>query len=606
MAIGVHHACGVRTSGGVACWGSDSGDGLTLPPGELFVDVDVHYVFSCGVLVSGEVTCWGSEEPQRCPGFDGATCQGWGNDPIPAGPFTLISIPPGISPYRTAVCAVRDDGRIVCWNDGTPRHRPPTGEFVAIDAGAVSCGVRDGGTAVCWGPAEWLDSVPPGEFTAVSGSPSHACGLRPGGAAECWGTNTRGAATPPPGRFTAIDVEGTLSCGLRPNGDKECWGAATEYQPAPFNTTAADFDDTYWRDSYPGGTFTTISASGDYYGCGLRPDNTVECWSPRWPPGTGVADPATPLGGSTTVAEPQTRGVREELQWVQGDLPGGPYTTLSSGWFDTCAIRTDSTVDCWGETTGSPDGQFTTIDVHWFIACGIRPSGETHCWALDTGEPGEMLDLPVLAETGQVVALDSGLGALCGLLDDGSITCWNFGAELVAIPGPFEQFSIGAGDVWELWAHDPSEENTHTCAIHDDGSIECWGTNGSGQTELPPPWLDAPPYSDIAAGFAHTCALGATGEAVCWGDDRHGQTRAPTGTFTALSAGQWHTCGLRPDGEITCWGNGPSRHDGPPYDAPPHGAPAEPPPGPFTAIAAGQWHTCALRTDGTATCWLSY
>ena len=132
---------------------------------------------------------------------------------------------------------------------------------------------------------------------------------------------------------------------------------------------------------------------------------------------------------------------------------------------------------------------------------------------------------------GKSSRLDSGLGPLCGLLDDGSITCWNFDAELVAIPGPFEQFSIGAGTVSELGGHGRSEENTHTCAIHDDGSIECWGTNGSGQTELPPPWLDAPPYSDIAAGFAHTCALGATGEAVCWGDDRHGQTRAPTGNL---------------------------------------------------------------------------
>ena len=527
------------------------------------------------------------------------------------------------------------------------------------------CAVRDDGSAACWGPVDWLDSVPGGAFAAVSGSWTHGCGLRPGGEAECWGSNEWGEARPPAGRFTAIDVGSGLSCGLRPDGEIDCWGRNTAGEAAPpegpfvgvdagwghacglrpdetaecwsetrrvsASDAAAvfavpDFSDPSWRDSFPGGALDFVDSFG-YQACGIRPSGAVECWNPLWPPGAGVAGPAT----VPPTPEPR-RGVpgdlsSRDLSWVQGDIAGGPYEALDSGWYHTCGLGRDGAVECWGDVTRSVAGTFSSIDVDRHAACGIGADGTRRCWSLGAHTTGEPHLIAPIAPGEDVLATQRGYRIHCVLLAGGAIACRDILDDTTQRrPGPFAQFSIGWGLEFDpdtdtspmspelpnadVPGHDvdlnrQADASTHVCAIRRDGSLDCWGSAGSGQTALPAPWRDDPPYRDIAAGFAHTCALGASGEAICWGDNRYNQTQSPPGPFAALSAGQWHTCGLRTDGEIDCWGNGPATETER-YDEPPHDTPAAPPPGPFTAIAAGHWHTCALRTDGTATCWLSY
>ena len=688
-----NYGCGVRESGEVACWGSrsrwckvddtaavvcsflfggndgENGDGgRDSPLDGVVVDVAVNESFLCGIRDDGEVACRGVEKDQRChPHGAYGTCSGWGNDPIPPGPFVSIDVPPG-DPYgtrasRAPICGLRPDGRVDCWNDGSQRLRPPAGKFVAVDVGGAMCAVGVEGAAACWGRVDWSDSVPGGAFTAVSGSHAHGCGLRPGGEAECWGSNGWGEATARPGRFAAIDVGPSLSCGLRLEGEVACWGRNTsgEAEPpeGPFvaidvgwmsacglradgtaecwgdvravdGTEAAgvfaapDFSDPEWGDSFPGGTFETIRAAGRI-ACGIRPDGTIECWSPDWPPGAGAPVPAAEgrLGREPRVGMPAA------LVWVQGAVSGGPFAALSSGIVDTCGLRPDATVACWSDgmreqvgTFSSPTGTFDSIDVGWRWACGSGTDGRRRCWAPSAMGPTEPVDMTPIAPDEEVLETQRGSRVHCSLLAGGDIACWDFSVGTTERrAGPFARFSVGWGIVTDpnapremdplfapgndWYTGEPSEENTHVCAIRRDGSLECWGSNRSGQTRLPAPWLDDPPYSDIAAGFAHTCAIGAGGEIVCWGDNRYDQTQSPPGEFTALSAGFWHTCGLRPDGEITCWGNGAADFDLA-YDAPPLDRPTEPPPGPFTAIAAGFWHTCALRPDGSVTCWLSY
>ena len=637
--------CGVLESGKLECW-DRGGDRRWSPLAGTFVDVVVNQWFACGVRTDGEVACWGQRESENCYGGTGETCGGWGNDPLPAGPFTSISVGPWPPAFKDTICGVRADGRLRCWNDGSPRRRPPTGEFAAIDVDGAMCGLRTGGQAVCWGAGVgWQADIPPGGFTAVSGSGSHACGLRPGGEAECWGDNTWGAAAPPPGEFTAVDTGWRLSCGLRPGGDVECWGdnssGATDPPEGPFVAVEAryehacglrddgtavcwgrgwdpesgdpgrvfatpDFGAPSWQGTYPVGAFDTVSASG-LVACGIRPAGTVECWSPYWPPGLGVPDLDEPLGGSAfPVAGPPRRGVPEKLEWVRGELPGGPYVALDSSWYHTCGVRADGTVECHGHNARSPDGEFTAIDLGPWDGCGFRRGGELTCWDLAREELDREPQF-ALSPTESVVLTDSALGGSCALLNTGDIVCT---ADLpVRLPdritGPYEQITVGGGWVAEPWAHGPSEETAHVCALGGAGRIGCWGENRSGQTALPPPWLDDPPYRAVAAGFAHSCAIGASGAVVCWGDGRHGQNRSPEGTFTALGAGQWHTCGLRGDGEVVCWGDGPAEVDQV-FDDPPPGRPSEPPAGPFSSLAVGEWHSCALRPDGTAACWLSY
>ena len=651
---GAPYTCGVLESGEIECWDPPFGrlwirgqDGGWGPPPGRFLDVAVNRFFACGVRLDGEVACWGLRESQNCD--FGSSCGGWGEDPhgaVPAGPFTSISVGPGKWDYQQTVCGLRRDGRVQCWNDGTPYVRPPAGAFAAINVDGAMCGLRPGGAVECWGvDGGWRADIPPGAFTAVSAS-NHGCGLRVGGEVECWGDNTWGAASPPPGEFAAVDVSSRLSCGLRPGGEVVCWGdsrsGATEppagrfvavearYEYAcglrPDGTAecwgrgwdpesgdpgsvfaAPDFGAPAWRGTYPGGIFSAVSASSRS-ACGIRPGGAVECWSPYWPPGAGVPDPGAPalvVDRSQGGVEPV--GVPEELAWVQGDLPGGPYVALDSGGYHTCGVHPDRTVTCHGADARSPDGEFTTIHVVNSRVCEIRPGGEVACWGVASGNAVPALDFS-LAPTENVITLASPRDRFCALVDSGEFVCLNYHYDPPRVerrPGPYSQVTVGGGLLVYYGASGVSKTSSHACAIDPRGRLECWGDNDSGQTALPPRWLDDPPYRAVAAGFAHSCAIGASGAVVCWGDDRHDQTQSPPGEFTALGAGQWHTCGLRSDGEIVCWGDGPAALDQE-YDDPPPERPSEPPPGPYTSLAVGQWHSCGLRPDGTATCWLNY
>ena len=648
--VGATYACALEVSGEVVCWGPDPVVGSAWveeaarwsPAAGVFVDVALNDDFACAVRAGGEVQCWGPQGRHDCS--DGRfACFGWDGTPIPPGPFGSISVAKARSGWYTdppQVCGIRPGGEVACWNDRPRVPRAPSGAFVDVNEYG-SCGVRAGGEVVCWSRGvEYV--MADGDYTAVSGDEGFGCGLRADGEIACWGDNSWGAASPPPGPFTAIDVRWTDGgCGLRADGEVVCWGASTEAR-REFNEdwdavhgARVDFaTDPRWRGSFPGGPLSSIEVGVDLSdwsigACGIRPGGELVCWRPHWPPNhwmTGefprgvLGEPQPPEpeppaepGDMTTEDGPACErriglpdacpGAPEALDWVRGDMAGGPYTALESGTSKTCGLRGDGTVDCRGNTPGSPDRSFTAIDG---FGLGIRLDGEVEWWDgrdLDDATRWTHLTrwIDLLAPPGRrLVALDSSRNEVCGLLEDGAVLCTDFTPGVDEHRGPFTHLSAGGG--WVTGRFGPMELSSHVCAIRTDGNLECWGQNRWGQTSLAP-WLDIPPYRDVASGYRHTCAIGAGGEVVCWGDDSHSQTQSPPGAFTAISAGQWHTCALRTDGEITCWGDGDFDQR---YNTPPPDRPAEPPPGPFTAVAAGYWHTCALRPDGTATCWLSY
>ena len=652
-------ACGVRVSGEVLCWGSEPGPGWIAwsvprgsPPEGAFVDVTVNDHFACAIGVDGAAHCWGPQGEHPCGADYTHVCWGWTPHPAAAGPFRSLSVANVVVRWTFSsppICGVPTDGRIVCWNYEEWNQSTPWGRFVSIDAHG-RCGVHLGGEVVCWRDrVEYV--MADGDFTTMGGSLTYGCALRVDGEIACWGSNSWGAASPPPGPFTALDVAySPLACALRPDGDAVCWGRNDDGQmdapSGPFtairvrsspstpyvcglrpNATTIcwgspssatdpfallDFlaPDSPWRESFPGGTFEVVDEHAGE-ACGIRPGGELVCWSPRWPPGAWErqehrrAEPGEL--GQLRHPELGSRGVPKRLEWVQGDIAGGPYTSLASGWFHTCGLRRDGTVDCWGESRGSPDGRYTAISLDSHRGFGIRLDGEIVSWLTGGSEPYATVPLAGwVAPAGQrFVTLSDGSGPLCGLLDNGGVLCSSHAPEPDEHSGPFRSVSAGSGLLSSIWTGSGGSDDslsTHVCALGADGAIECWGDNDTGQTQLPAPWLDKPPYSDIAAGGLHTCAIGNDGDAICWGNDGRSQTQSPPGPYTALSAGKWHTCGLRPDGDIECWGNGIAEG----YDDPPVGYPTEPPLGAYTALAAGAYHTCALRPDGSATCWLSY
>ena len=117
----------------------------------------------------------------------------------------------------------------------------------------------------------------------------------------------------------------------------------------------------------PEGRFISVSA-GFLFSCGVRSDNSAECWGLV----AVVSDALTP--------------------------PEGKYQSVSAGGYHACGIRIDQTVVCWGSNLGfdgdflgqatPPDGPFEVINAGYFHTCGFRPDGEIRCWGSIVGGRG--------------------------------------------------------------------------------------------------------------------------------------------------------------------------------------------------------------------------
>ena len=337
---------------------------------------------------------------------------------------------------------------------GMPMGASPAGDpnspFVQVSVGLFhSCGLQGDGSIVCWGvsgederrvEATGLIDSPPGTFSQISAGDLHSCALRRDGTVECWGgmlvedlfqddtppeakAMMEAMLAPPEGRFISVSAGFQFSCGVRIDNSAECWGlAVVAGAPTP-----------------PDGKYTSVSAGG-FHACGIRIDQTVVCW------------------GSNSGFDGDFLG--------QATPPDGPFEVISAGGYHTCGFRPDGEIRCWGSIVGGPDGEIQT--------CEPQADGTpSRCWTDERvneayrawgGGPDSVPD-------GNRKVIDSGQRFSCALWYDGSIGCWGSGSpDGLPPPGPFEAFSV-------------SED--HGCGLRADGSIECWGEDTFGQASPP-------------------------------------------------------------------------------------------------------------------------
>jgi parallel beta-helix repeat protein len=122
-----------------------------------------------------------------------------------------------------------------------------------------------------------------------------------------------------------------------------------------------------------------------------------------------------------------------------------------------------------------------------------------------------------------------------------------------------------------------------------------WGSNGSGQTNVPPNLTNV---TQVAGGWFHSVALKADGTVVAWGSDNLGQTNVPPGLSNVVAVASRsgnHAMALKADGTVIVWGDNSSQQ-------------TNVPPGltNVVAISAGGSHCLALKADGTAVSWGAY
>ncbi|MDE2903078.1 MAG: PQQ-dependent sugar dehydrogenase [Chloroflexota bacterium] len=248
VANGENHACALRGTGQVECWGSNDQGQLDVPEDARFQQVTSGWRFSCGIQKDGSLRCWGRNNHQQA-------------EP-PAGRFSTVDA------GWDHACGIRGTAAI-CWgrNANDRAAAPRRGEFTAIGAGAEhSCGLSTTGRLVCWGKNDngRADSRD-GPFRALTVGIAHTCVLRGDGTPFCQGANDAGQSSPPVAVFTHISAGHDHTCGSLPSGYLMCWGG----QPADAPASGI---------FAPSGRFTSLS-TGWQTACALDAQADIICWS---------------------------------------------------------------------------------------------------------------------------------------------------------------------------------------------------------------------------------------------------------------------------------------------------------------------------------------
>ncbi|MFW5951452.1 MAG: RCC1 domain-containing protein [Gemmatimonadota bacterium] len=274
VVAGVFHSCGLVVGGTIHCWPARAGGeatlaapagSVTLPGGEIPVDVVAASEHSCALASSGAVYCWGSNTHGQLG--DGTTDDS-------GAPVRVRDLPPAaqLSTGWLHSCALARDGRAYCWGanasgqlgDGSTQDRArarPVGtatRFTELTAGSAhTCARTERGRVLCWGAngkgqlgkGERTSSLHPipiqsrVRFRTVAAGGTHTCGLSQSGAAWCWGGNMFGqlgdgswsdSAVPIEvaggHSFVALDAGAAHTCGQLSSEDLYCWGNNIEGQ----------------------------------------------------------------------------------------------------------------------------------------------------------------------------------------------------------------------------------------------------------------------------------------------------------------------------------------------------------------------------------------
>lgn len=175
VSVGNLHACALRTSGEVWCWGINTSsqlgvgntDGATTPRRVFNLPasrrISAGYDHSCALTLDGDVYCWGDNASgQLGRGTSGG-----------AGLAQRVNLPADAVDVAAGwlhTCAALIDGRTYCWGDNarsqlsrasstsqstTPIPVTLAQEIYRVTAGNFhSCALGTSGEAFCWGAAE--------------------------------------------------------------------------------------------------------------------------------------------------------------------------------------------------------------------------------------------------------------------------------------------------------------------------------------------------------------------------------------------------------------------------------------------------------------------
>lgn len=268
---------------------------------------------------------------------------------------------------------------------------------VVTDAGGVLCR-REDAFYKASGPLVVVPGL--ANITSVGVGYQHKCGLRADGQVLCWGYNGSGGlgngtmidsfdspvqVVGLPSPATAIAVGAWTSCAITADDGLWCWGSNSSGNLG-IGTTA----DSPIPVQVPGFEADVIQVAVEGATCAVKSNGDLFCWG--WGDHGQIGDGS---GMTSTVPRFVMSGV----------------SSVSTGSNNTCALTTAGGVSCWGRNTIGQLGDGTTND--------------------------SLLPLPVTNLTAGVVAVKTGYGFSCALLDTGAVSCW--GGLGTPLPAPIVQ-----------------------------------------------------------------------------------------------------------------------------------------------------------------------
>ena len=338
-----------------------------------------------------------------------------------------------------------------------------------------------------------------------------------------------------------IAAGGNVTCGIREGNTLWCWGAGA-YGALGTGQTGDETQPQQITKRTAGWTSVT---HGGGHGCATRNDGSLWCWGYNHEGELGIGITGN-RARPTQVTSPASTG------WI----------AVTAGPDQTCALRTNTTLWCWGYNgdgqlgIGNTSSQdlprrvispastgWTAVTAGYSYTCASRSDTTLWCWGYNLqGELGigntSNQDLPrqvtAPAATGWARAAAGG-NHTCATRSDTTLWCWgnNLEGEL-GIGSTTDQFDLPqqvttpASTGWTS----ATSGGFHTCAtrIH---ALWCWGGNGSGQLGIGStsgeglPQRVATPtatgWSLVALGYEHSCATHTGKTLWCWGNNNQGQ-----------------------------------------------------------------------------------
>lgn len=251
-------ACHVSEAGALRC--SDAGEPWTEHLPGTFATAGGAEGLVCGATTDGKLLC-----SSRFCTVDDAPCSS------PNGAFTSVGV------GASFACALDEGGSISCFGTGAAGETsPPTGSFDELSAFDDKACALSLGSATCWGNVGGpfgldLEELAPG-LSNIIVDRNRVCGLTPQGMVSCDAFVPAGYLEIEGTSFLAFDARVNSVCGLADGGVVHCSGSSHFSRTTP-----------------PSGGFTQI-ANHQANACGLRPDDTVECWGDDFGNGAGVEE----------------------------------------------------------------------------------------------------------------------------------------------------------------------------------------------------------------------------------------------------------------------------------------------------------------------------